>query len=664
MCGHGQHRKEIAMPSRLPARPSLEQLRKQAKDLLKAAHVGDEATVARFRAVVPGLTAPSSATLADAQFVLAREHGFENWAALVHHVESMSPSGLGQLEKLADDLARAYSSADVEAIRKINWAYGFSFVWHDEPEAMQRRLPRWFGSTTREIELAVADARLLVARTGGFESWDDLARSVATSASEGPASVAAAASRFYRIDTEQNAIEVFGLLGDRHLDAVAAMIREQGLTGLKAGALTDNVLDRLSRCDLLTHVSLGYSGQVTDRGFRYLARLPRLQELDLGGPGCAITDRGLETLRHLRELRRFSIQWAPRITDAGIAHLEGCERLESVDLMGTPAGDGAITALGGKKYLRKLATGTLVTDAGIRLLHRLPRFKTWNGGEVMYGLMSFDSEPTHLLLDGPFTDAGLAQLSGLDGLFGLNLFWHAAGFTAAGLRSLTRLANLGMLGCSGQRCDDEAMRAIGEMPALRMLQAQGTIASDAGFNALSRSRSLEFFWAREAPNLTGAGFAALSTMPSLRGLAVSCRNVDETSLAVLPDFPALRDLMPMDVQDAGFQHVGRCGRLEQLWMMYCRDTTDEATAHIAGLSELKTYYAGETKITDDSLQILGRMRALERLEFWSVAGITDAGVVRLATLPRLRELVIEGSPGVTRAVVDRFPPGVRVKYRS
>jgi hypothetical protein len=37
-------------PSGLPARPSLEQLRKRAKDLLRAARVGDSAALERFRA--------------------------------------------------------------------------------------------------------------------------------------------------------------------------------------------------------------------------------------------------------------------------------------------------------------------------------------------------------------------------------------------------------------------------------------------------------------------------------------------------------------------------------------------------------------------------------------------------------------------------------------
>ena len=81
--------------SRLPARPSLEQLRKQAKELLKAYHAGDAAAAGRLRACIQRFSAselPADATLADAQFVLAREYGFESWASLVHHVMALQPS--------------------------------------------------------------------------------------------------------------------------------------------------------------------------------------------------------------------------------------------------------------------------------------------------------------------------------------------------------------------------------------------------------------------------------------------------------------------------------------------------------------------------------------------------------------------------------------------
>lgn len=206
------------------------------------------------------------------------------------------------------------------------------------------------------------------------------------------------------------------------------------------------------------------------------------------------------------------------------------------------------------------------------------------------------------------------------------------------------------------------MRRIAAIPNLRMLMAQGTVATDDGFAALSQSRTIEYIWGRECPNLTGRGFTALAAMPALRGLGVSCKNVDDAALATLPRFPALGEFMPMDVPDAGFRHVGRCERLERLWCMYCRDTGDAATEHLVGLSRLRTYYAGKTRITDKSLEMLGRLPSLERLEFWQTAGITDRGLVFLAGLPRLREISLDGLPNVTRKGLTVFPPQVRVNY--
>jgi hypothetical protein len=442
-------------------------------------------------------------------------------------------------------------------------------------------------------------------------------------------------------------------------------MRERRISALDAnGQMTDAALWQVGELDHVTRLNLGGSQQLTDQGLQHLARMPQLQRLDLSNyPGSRITDRGLEVLRHLRELRDFQICWQPGITDVGVANLRFCEQLERVNLLGTPTGDGALAALAGKRHLRRFRSGKLVTDAGLPLLHQFPVFKTWRGGESKYSLMSPDAEPNHLLLDGPFTDEGLAHLEGLDGLFGLSFFWHVTAMTPGGLKSLAGLPNLGFLGCEGKLCNDEAMRRIAAIPQLRMLMAQGTVAGDEGFAALARSQTLEYLWGRECPNLTGRGFAALSRLPSLRGLGVSCKNVDDASLASLQRFPVLRDLMPMDVTDEGFRHVGACGKLERLWCMYCRETTDAATHHIAQL-ELKLYYAGLTKITDLSLEILGRMTSLEKIELHECKGITDAGLTFLARLPRLREIDLHGLSHVTREGTKVFPPRVRVHHSA
>lgn len=77
--------------SSLPARPSLEQLKKRAKELLRAIRAADPAAIARLRAHL--LRHATEATLADAQLVIAREHGFASWVRLKHHVQAIERPG-------------------------------------------------------------------------------------------------------------------------------------------------------------------------------------------------------------------------------------------------------------------------------------------------------------------------------------------------------------------------------------------------------------------------------------------------------------------------------------------------------------------------------------------------------------------------------------------
>src|SRR5262249_34871391 len=149
--------------------------------------------------------------------------------------------------------------------------------------------------------------------------------------------------------------------------------------------------------------------------------------------------------------------------------------------------------------------------------------------------------------------------------------------TAAALAPLVSLPSLGWLAVDAK---DDWMVYIAEMPRLRFLGVQDTAAGDDGFVALSKSRTIEYIWGRRCHNLQRRGFMALANMPVLRGLSVSCLNVDDVGVSALPTFPALKELMPMDVPDAGYRHVGKCEQLESLILMYCRDTTDAATEHI------------------------------------------------------------------------------------
>ena len=353
--------------------------------------------------------------------------------------------------------------------------------------------------------------------------------------------------------------------------------------------------------------------------------------------------------------------WRTAVTDAGTAHLARCRLLTRVDLAWTPTGDGTIRALAGKERLTHLRAGDLVTDAGLAALHDYPVFKSWQGGEPEFGLTSADAGPNMLMLRGSITDRGLATLVGLDGLFGLNVDDSHLAITSAGLEPLVSLPHLGFLAFDAK---DESMPYIAAMPHLRFLMCQDTEAGDDGFVALSRSRSIEYIWGRRCHNLRARGFTALAEIPTLRALSVSCKNVDDAGLSALPRFPSLRELMPMDVPDDGYRHIGRCEQLESLVLMYCRDTGDVATSHLTKLRRLKKYFASYTRATDRTPQYLSEIESLESIDLSSIPGITNAGIAALTRLPRLRELRLGGMQHVDLRALPAFREDVRLDLQS
>jgi ankyrin repeat protein len=86
------------MPDRqLPARPNLEQYKKQAKDLVKNFSRADPRALAavkmhhpRFHSMPDADIDKARFALTDAQLVIAREHGFESWPKFSRHSETLN----------------------------------------------------------------------------------------------------------------------------------------------------------------------------------------------------------------------------------------------------------------------------------------------------------------------------------------------------------------------------------------------------------------------------------------------------------------------------------------------------------------------------------------------------------------------------------------------
>lgn len=90
----------------LPVRPDLDQLRNQAKDLLRALRAGEPAAVARLVRHHPGGVSAAEAKLADAQLVLARSYGVRSWPRLKQACQVTDAIWRDDPEALAELVAR------------------------------------------------------------------------------------------------------------------------------------------------------------------------------------------------------------------------------------------------------------------------------------------------------------------------------------------------------------------------------------------------------------------------------------------------------------------------------------------------------------------------------------------------------------------------------
>lgn len=112
-----------------PVRPDLDQLRHQAKDLLRAVRRGDPVAVEELVANHPERVAPETARLADAQLALARAYGLPSWPRLVLACRMTDAIWRDDVDAVRDLVARRPSllHEDARGVRG-NWGPPMSYA--------------------------------------------------------------------------------------------------------------------------------------------------------------------------------------------------------------------------------------------------------------------------------------------------------------------------------------------------------------------------------------------------------------------------------------------------------------------------------------------------------------------------------------------------------
>lgn len=149
------------MHHELPERLDIHWYRTRAKELLREYRAGDQQ--ARER-VQDAIGQRPELKLADAQHVIALEHGFARWADFRRWIDARAPEpAVGRIgrapvstyDRRAQELVEQVRSGDPDGLRRVRF-----------------HVPRLNQFTGGELELR--DARIVVAREYGFPTWRDL----------------------------------------------------------------------------------------------------------------------------------------------------------------------------------------------------------------------------------------------------------------------------------------------------------------------------------------------------------------------------------------------------------------------------------------------------------------------------------------------------------
>jgi hypothetical protein len=491
---------------RLPARPDLDQLKRQAKELLKAWRRG-------------AAPAARSVRLRDAQLAIARQYGFETWDALRAHVDLTGSSSAVDRRRrgllyddpvpdvirlsgpLTRDRARQLAEQGVSGVRVEASIAPDAFVHLAE-------VP-----TLRRIDLSNRDD--LVDRDLGFlEAMPWLtALSLARCGhiGDGAAAYLGGHQQLEQINLQWTDAGDGFVAALRGKAALARVVLGRQLTDAGAARLRDfPALAAPGAAD--SFLSVSSARTLTDEALAHIGTLSGVAALDLhmsvfGSPHY--TARGVANLCRMTSLEELNVH-GPLVTDAVLREIAAIPRLRSLHSQDIASGDDGFIALGERITLERLGARVCprVTDRGFAAVARLPRLAS-------------------LGLGGPrLTDAAVAPLVDARALVDLGpvLFGDDAFFYIARIPRLERLTNM-----YNRSTTDAATRHLRNHPTLVHYSAFGTQITDVSLRILSGLPTLESVELENCTGISDAGLADLLRLPRLRKVSAwSCVNVTGT----------------------------------------------------------------------------------------------------------------------------------------
>lgn len=225
---------------------------------------------------------------------------------------------------------------------------------------------------------------------------------------------------------------------------------------------------------------------INDAQMRFFRALPEVEEIYIS-EAYDLTSKGLESLKHLKNLKRLEL-WDTQVESlVPIMHHTSLQILNAYPEFDTTMGDAGLGSLENLVNLEEM----YLSDEGIsdETLKRITSLKKLRKLDLTLG-------------GGIRNESNLSALSGLVELEQLSL--HGGKYGDAGLAHFANLKNLVMLNTRVDRGKGEGLKHLAGLPELRYLYLSGDAITDAGIRHLAPLTGLRTFMA-QGSTITPAG---------------------------------------------------------------------------------------------------------------------------------------------------------------
>lgn len=289
-------------------------------------------------------------------------------------------------------------------------------------------------------------------------------------------------------------------------------------------------------------IEVDFRGTMVDSGLiEHAALLPRLRSLILIESG--VTDEQLKVVGHISGLQNLDLRDCA-ISNAGLAHLTGLEKLRALRLSGksgaTTVDDAGMESVAKLTNLRALLLDYLwISEVGLaelaplKDLSELYLSQTLVGDEALDVLKQFPKLSKLRLSRTQVTSQGLEKLVPLSGLTEVDLSECSQIFDD-GMTHLGQVTSLKRLNLWRVALTDYGVEQLAPLVNLEWLNLDNTQLSDAGLDALKNMDKLTFLHLGSTA-ISDAGLPKLAHLKSLRDLKVTRTAVTEEGVMKLKE---------------------------------------------------------------------------------------------------------------------------------